>query len=68
MCLRHHSDVGVSVNHSKDCLKFSNAEAKGRVKYIKWVYFKQSKIHLTDRATQAKQSKIQSELKELGNI
>lgn len=54
MCLGHHSDIGVSINHSKDCLKFSNAVAKSRVKYIKRVYFKESKI--------------QSESKELGNI
>ena len=54
MCLRHHSDVEVSVNHSKDCHKFSNAEVR-RVKYIKKkVYFKESKI--------------QSELKELSKI
>lgn len=53
MCLRHHSDGEISVNHSKDCHKFSNAEAK-RVKYIKRVYFKESKI--------------ESELKEVGKI
>lgn len=54
ICVSYHSDVGVSVNHSKDCLKFSNAEAKSRVKYIKRVYFEESKL--------------QSEFKDLGNI
>lgn len=43
MCLERHSDIEVSVNHSNDCLKSSNAEAK-QVKYIKRVCFKESKI------------------------
>lgn len=34
VCLKHHSDTEVvSVNHSKDCRKSSNAKAKRRVKY-----------------------------------
>ena len=44
LCLKHHSYTEVvSVNHSKDCLKSSNAEAKRRAKYIR-VCFKESKI------------------------
>lgn len=43
-CLKHHSDTEVvSVNHSKHCLKSSNAKAKRRVKY-KRVCFKESKF------------------------
>lgn len=54
MCLKHLSDIEVSVNHSHNCLKSSNAEAKRE-------WNAQSLL-------QRKQNSIQSKFKELGKI